>query len=189
MQKSTRAINPEVKKVAMITTTAACHNSFQVGQVTFLSSCCVSRKKFAAFCTITSSRYIESLISRPHQKQAWQDSAPFAFASGRPFVPLNMTCRHVSWQGLSSPPAKTALKNRPGRTRTCNMRFWRPPLYQLELQASVPRGSEKLISSPEKGRACGNSGSISSARSCPDFVSCSSASNRSTYGHKTTRGK
>jgi hypothetical protein len=76
MQKSTRAINPEAKKVTTMTTAAACHNSFQVGQVTFLSSCCVSRKKFAAFCTITSSCYIESLIPCQNslEKQAWQDS-------------------------------------------------------------------------------------------------------------------
>jgi hypothetical protein len=76
MQKSTKAINPEVKKVTMITTTAACHNSFQVGQVTFFSSCCVSRKKFVAFCTLQSSYFIE--YSYPAQtaleKQAWQDS-------------------------------------------------------------------------------------------------------------------
>jgi hypothetical protein len=74
MQKSTAAINPEAQKVTMMTTTAACHNSFQVGQVTFLSSCCVSRKKFAAFCTITSSRYTEPLIPACIKKQAWQDS-------------------------------------------------------------------------------------------------------------------
>ena len=30
----------------------------------------------------------------------------------------------TSWQG----------KCRPGRTRTCNPRFWRPVLYQIELQ-------------------------------------------------------
>ena len=71
MQKSTAAMNAEAKNVTTMTTAAACHNSFQVGQVTFLSSCCVSRKKFAAFCTFESSRYLESLIL-PVIKQAWQ---------------------------------------------------------------------------------------------------------------------
>jgi hypothetical protein len=47
-------------------------------------------------------------------------------------------------------PAKKALKNRPGRTRTCNMRFWRPPLYQLELQASVPCAPKNLLLLPKK---------------------------------------
>ena len=34
---------------------------------------------------------------------------------------------------------------RPGGTRTPNARLWRPPLYQLELLASVPSGSRKSL--------------------------------------------
>ena len=87
-------MKPDAKKVTTMTTAAACHNSFQVGQVTFLSSCCVSRKKFVAFCTITSSRSIESLISRPYKTGlAGLGALRFRFGSAiRPFEHDMLSC-------------------------------------------------------------------------------------------------
>ena len=57
----------------MMTTSVACQTSFHVGQVTFLSSCCVSVKKFVNFCNLFSSRLLRVLIENL-KKQAWQDS-------------------------------------------------------------------------------------------------------------------
>ena len=114
-------MNADAKKVTTITTVAACHNSFHVGQVTFLSSCCVSRKKFVAFCTRTSSLYFESLIYRPYLKQAWQDSNLQHAVLETAALPIGATglCPVCGSENLFLLPEKDALAT----TRTVFLPF------------------------------------------------------------------
>ena len=74
----------------------------------------------------------------------------------------------------------TPEKSRSGRTRTCNPRFWRPVLYQIELQTyTTPSGS------PCEPCACGRTGSISCTR--PYLDECVGSSSPCSCGDCTPR--
>jgi hypothetical protein len=46
--------------------------------------------------------------------------------------------RNVAFTENRKPRLSRALPNRGDRTRTCNPRFWRPVLYQIELRPWAP---------------------------------------------------
>jgi hypothetical protein len=108
MKSTTKRKNPK-KKTVTITTRVVPVTSRRPGHDTLLSSFRVSLRK--------------SIKLR-------NDSPSFP----REFV-IGLTPQKHSRQPRILRPARQAEIGRPGGTRTPNMRFWRPPLYQFELLA------------------------------------------------------